>query len=123
MPSEPRHLSRPEACGNAGMCSAAEVTLPVPISDCILVWEPQRKWTEWKSTGPAEQRNRSPCRRWTAFTLLRKEKGWANGEALFRESNPTQKCFVLRIVRSFFGGFSDYCVFDRQSAAYSDGQR
>src|SRR5258708_2674545 len=123
MPSEPRHLSRSEACGNAGMCSAAEVTLPVPISDCILVWEPQRKWTEWKSTGPAEQRNRSTCRRWTALTLLWKEKGSSNGEALFRESIPTQKCCVLRIGRSFCECFSYYWVFDRQSGTNSDDQR
>src|SRR5258708_3094662 len=115
MPSERKRLLPRVEFANAVTHSAAEVTPLVPINVCILVWEPQREWTKWKSTGPAERRNRSPCPRWTAFTLLSKEKGSSNGEPLFREFAPTWEHCVPCIHRSLYDCFFCFFVLDRWS--------
>ncbi len=123
MPSARKRLLPRVEFANAVTCSAAVATPQVPINVCILVWEPQREWTKWKSTGPAERRNKLCCPQWTAFTLLWKEKGSSNGEALFREFIPTWEHCGPRPRRPFCECYSYLWVFDRQSGTISDDQR
>src|SRR5260370_1726487 len=123
MPAGRKPLLPRAEFANAARCSAAVATPQVPTNVCILVWEPPRRWTKWKSTGPAERRNRLICPQWTAFTLLWKEKGSSNGEALFREFIPTRERWVYRSRRPFYECFSYHWVFDRQSGRITDDQR
>jgi len=123
MLSERKRLLLRAEFANAVTCSAALATPQVPINACILVWERQQEWTKWKSTGPAERRNKSRCPQLTASTRLSKEKGSSYGELLILECTPRRERRFSLLRRSLCDCFGGLCVLEEWGTQITGDKR
>src|SRR5207302_764077 len=74
MRSGQKCLLQRRASGSAPRCSAVQVTGPTQTRGCTSVWARRPALTKLKSTGRAEQRNKSPFLALTEFSSSWKER-------------------------------------------------